>query len=237
MVGHIIGAIVAAVIMLAGLYSILRNVVLFLADQLRGHPGTWWVDRPYLFRAIAWTATLFWLYGPAFESTALGFQENQQRISVFVLYMIAAASFLWVLRVGFINSVPAAIKPIRTRKAGIMSWNAIAATTYVVQLVLAAGIGAVFAFVEGTGQPWWMTVLTRVGVLVLLVASALVSLWRTSYIAGPEPHTFRQRIDHVIGGPEGWHPITNNTSAGAAVTGENAAQAVPETSAGDATPS
>jgi hypothetical protein len=218
MVAHIIGAVVAAIIMLAGLYSILRNVVLFLNDQLRGHPGKWWVDRPYFFRAVAWTATLFWLYGPTFAATALGFNENQLRIGVFALYMLAAASFLWVLRVSFINSIPATIKPIRTRQAGIISWNGIALSTYLVQLVFAAGIGAIFAFADGTNQAWWMLVLGRLAVLVLLVGSALASLWRTSYIAGPEPHTFRQRMDHVIGGTEGGHPAANGTGTAPAAT-------------------
>jgi hypothetical protein len=226
MVAHIIGAVVAAIIMLAGLYSILRNVVLFLNDQLRGHPGKWWVDRPYFFRALAWTATLFWLYGPTFAATALSFNENQLRLSVFVLYMVAAASFLWVLRVSFINSIPATIRPIRTRQAWIISWNGIALSTYLLQLVFAAGIGAIFAFADGTNQAWWMLVLGRLAVLVLLVGSALASLWRTSYIAGPEPHTFRQRMDHVIGGTEGGHPAANGTGTEPAATEGTAADGV-----------
>lgn len=203
MVLHIIGAVITALIILGGLYLILRNITLFLTDALRGHPGSAWIDRPYLFRAIASTATLFWLFGPyRGANDALHLTGNQQQWVAFSLYLTAAAAWLWILRINFIKNIPADLLPQRTRQPGRLSWQGIGVIGYLAQLVLAAGVGALFAFGPGGAQ----SILVRLGVLVLLLASAFTSLWRISFVAAGPDHTFAQRLQHVVGGPTAGPP-------------------------------
>jgi hypothetical protein len=198
MAGAIVGVVLAALIILGGLFSALRYLVLFLADQLRGHPGQAWFNRPYLFRAIAFTATLFWLYGTNFEATALRFDTSEQRVASFALYLLAATCFLWTLRISFLNAIPAEVRAVRTRGSGLTGWGTLAGTAFFVQVLCAAGVGALFAFLPAN-LPWYSVVLSRLGVFILFIISALASLWRTSYLAGPAHHTLSQRWEHVIG--------------------------------------
>lgn len=240
MAGAIVGAVIAALVILGGLFSALRYLVLFLVDQLRGHPGQAWFNRPYLFRSIAFTATLFWLYGTNFTATALQFGAEQQRLASFVLYLVAAACFLWTLRISFLNSIPAEVRAVRARGSGLTGWGMLAGSSFLVQVVCAAGVGALFAF-PPANLPWYGVVLARLGVFVLLIISALASLWRTSYLAGPAHHTLSQRWEHVIGTHDA-DSLPGMVSANEATT-ESAEQAASATasdsapaSAGEPTP-
>lgn len=194
-----IAAVIAALIILAGLFSVARNLYLLITHRRQEPAQRAWFDRPYLFRALAWTATLLWLYGGEFEKNMLNFSTDQVRVAAFVLYMIAAACFLWVLRGNFHNSLTPDLLAMRTRQRGVIGWRGIELTTYAIQLVFAAGVGTLFAFVDTSAQPWWGIVLIRVGALALLIASGIANFWRTSYLAGPGKHTLRQRFEHVIG--------------------------------------
>jgi hypothetical protein len=203
---HVVGAVIAALILLGGLYTILRNFTLFLVDSLRGHPGVPWFNRPYLFRALGVLALILWLYGPySGVNNTLQLTGEEQRLTAFALYVIAAANGLWTLRISFLTSIPPALLPYRTHQRGRISWRDLATVSYLLQLVLAAAIGSLFAFFPDGIQ----AILARIGVLALLLGSAFVSLWRTSYITavGPE-HSFAERLQHVVGGPDAGPPHT-----------------------------
>lgn len=213
---HIIGAVVTALIILGGLFTILRSFARFLADSLRGHPGKAWLDRPYLFRAIATTATLFWLFAPYHgANNALALDDSQQQWTSFGLYIVAAVAWLWMLRISFINSIPADMVPLRTKQKGRLSWQAVGAIGFLVQLIFAAGVGALFAFTTNIESALafipsgLLSVLERVAVLVFLLASAFMSLWRTAFAAAGPDHTFAERLQHVVGGPTAGTPHTN----------------------------
>jgi hypothetical protein len=235
-IANMIGAGIAALIILAGLFSVARNLYLLVAHSRRGQDHRAWFDRPYLFRALAWTATLFWLYGGEFEKQALHFSPDQVRVAAFALYMVAAACFLWVLRGSFHNSLTPELLAVRTRQRGVIGWRGIEWITYIIQLIFAAGIGALFAFVQANGQPWWATVLIRLGALALLIASGIANFWRTSYRAGPGKHTLRQRFEHVIGthAPDVTQPPAPPAPAPSAAPANEAAPEVPAADAGSA---
>ena len=213
MVMHIIGAVITALIILGGLFTIIRNFARFLIDSLRGHPGKAWIDRPYLFRAIAATATIFWLFAPYHDTNnTLNLDASQQQWASFGLYLTAAAAWLWMLRISFLNSIPAEMVPLRTKQKGRLSWQAVGVIGFLVQLLFAAGVGALFAFTTNIEALFAfipsgvLSVLERVAIFVLLLASAFMSLWRTSFAAAGPDHTFAERLQHVVGGPAAGPP-------------------------------
>ncbi|MBA3825821.1 MAG: hypothetical protein H0X24_18215 [Ktedonobacterales bacterium] len=196
-ISHIIGAVITALIILAGLYTVLRNFTLFLVDGLRGLPGVAWYNRPYLFRAIAVTATLFWLFGPFYgKQDSLHLPTDQQRFVLFALYVLAAAAGLWVLRIGFWRSIPAAMRPLRTNQPGFISWGTLAAVSYLIQLTCAITVGLLFAFAPGGTGSWPV----RIAVFAILLISGYTSLWRMSYLAGPDNDALRSQMEQAFGG-------------------------------------
>ena len=208
-VTHIIGAVITALIILGGLYAILRNFAIFLVDGLRGHPGKAWYNRPYLFRAIAVTATLFWLFGPFYGANdVLHLSADQQHITLFALYIVAAATSLWVLRIGFLDRIPQSMLHLRTNRRGFISWGTLAIVSYLIQLACAVAVGLLFAFAPGGSQSLGVRAL----VLVFLLASAFTSLWRMSYLAGPDNHTLTQQMEHVLGGRDAGPLHTHTTT-------------------------
>jgi hypothetical protein len=196
-VTHIIGAVLTALIILAGLYTVLRNFTLFLVDGLRGQPGVAWYNRPSLFRAVAVTATLFWLFGPfTGKQDTLHLPIDQQRLIVFGLYVFAAAAGLWVLRIGFWRSIPTAMRPLRTNQRGYLSWGAIAAVSYLTQLTCAIVVGVLFVFAPGGTESWFV----RIAIFAILLISGYMSLWRMSYLAGPDNDALRAQMEQAFGG-------------------------------------
>ncbi len=219
-VSHIIGAVFTALIILIGLYTILRSFTLFLVDGLRGVPGVAWYNRPYLFRAIAVTATLFWLFGHfKGQQDSLHLPAEQQRLVLFGLYVLAAAAGLWVLRIGFWRSIPAAMRPLRTNRPGYISWGTLAGVSYLIQLACAVAVGALFVFAPGGAESW----LVRIAVFAILLISAYTSLWRMSYLAGPDNDALRAQMDQVLGG----RPAAPVVASPAAVVPPHASTAAP----------
>ncbi len=211
MVPQIIGAILAIIIILGAMYGIIRNVVIFLFDAMRGNASTPWFQRPYLFRALAWTATLFWLYGPyTGNNNVLQFTADQQHITAFALYVVAAAGWLWVWHINFINRIPQHMLNLRFGAHGRTGWHWLSGQIYLVQLGIAIGVGALFAYAPVSISP----ILLRLAAFVLLLGSGFASLYRATYLIGPG-HTLGERIQHAIGEHDTTQPAEIITAPGA----------------------
>ncbi len=196
MTSSIVGAVITSLIILGGLYAIARNLFVFFVDQVRGHPGTWWFDRPYLFRSLAWTFTLFWLFGP-YDVLQLGTQGL--RWLAFGFYIVAAAAWLWILRVSFLDGIAQRGLKSGPSWARWLGFGGHATLTFLIQLVCAGALGYVFLR-AGLSSP-----LVWVVVVAFLIGTAGMSLWRMSVLIGPG-HTFGERMQHVLGGREAGPP-------------------------------
>jgi hypothetical protein len=202
MPAQIIGATIAALIILGGMYAIVRNLAVFFLDMFRGFGGKAWYNRPYLFRALAWAFTLVWLYGPyAGKYDALHLSVDQQRGVTLGLYLAAAASWLWLLRVSYLDGIPQHFLHLPTRGQRGISWHGMGNVTYLLQLLCAAALGVLFVYFSGDIN----AIILQVAALALVVITAVLSLWRTSYLAGME-HTFRETAIHVFGGRDAGPP-------------------------------
>jgi hypothetical protein len=214
--GHIIAAIIVALVMLGGLYAIARNTAVFLVDALRGHPGKAWYDRPYLFRALAWIFTLFWLFGPY---TSLPLNDSQRQILAFALYILTAAAWLWILRISYLDGIPQQQLVRGPSWAKGMGWHGHSLLTYLFQLVAAVGIGVLFNLLgshqlfgldpnDPSSKPLFFLV-----ALPFLLLTGLMSLWRVSLLLGSEPHTLGEQVQHLVGGRDAGspHPTITNT--------------------------
>lgn len=197
-----VGAIIAGLIILGGLFAIVRNLVVFFIDLLRGADGKPWSDRPYLFRALAWIFTLVWLFGPyAGRYDVLHLTHEQQQFTTLGLFVLTAAAWLWVLRVSFLDGIPQQLFHLRTRQTPAMSWQGIGTLTYLFQLLCAIGLGVLFVFVAQDINP----IVTQVLVVVLLLGTGFMSVLRMNYIAGAD-HTLGEKIQHVLGGRDAGQP-------------------------------
>ncbi len=205
MYGHIIAAVFVALIMLGGIFAIARNTVIFLVDTLHGNAGKAWYNRPYLFRGLAWFFTLTWLFGPY---TSLGLDTTQQQIMAFALYIVVAASWLWVLRVSFMDGIPQRQFKLGPAWGIRLGWSGHATITYLFQLLSAAGIGVLFVLLganrllglnptDPSSKPLFFLV-----VLPFLIIIGLMSMWRVSLLMGGVTHTPIEAVQHIIGGRE-----------------------------------
>lgn len=194
MTQQLIGAIISALIILGGMYAIVRNLFVFLVDEVRGHPGKAWYDRPYLFRMLAWAFSLLWLFGP-YEALNLG--DEGRRLATYAAYVLSAASWLWVARVSFLDGIPQHLFHLRTRQTKEMSWHSLAGLTYLGQVLFAAAFGALFIFI--TADSTFVEVIVRVAAFVFLIGTAFMSLLRMDYLTGVD-HSFTESMQHVIGG-------------------------------------
>jgi hypothetical protein len=196
---EVIGALIRALIILGGLFAIARNLGIFFIGGLRGHSGQRWYNRPYLFRALAWTFTLFWLFGPYYgTSNVFQLTENQTRITSFVLFLLAAAAWLWVERVSFLDGIPQQILPAGPAWARGIGWEGHATLTYLIQLVCAAAFGLIFVTFGVTALAWLV-------VLPFLIGTAGMAFWRFSCMIGPD-HTFGETVQHMLGGRDAGPP-------------------------------
>jgi hypothetical protein len=198
---EVIGAIIRALIILGGLFAVARNLGIFFIGGLRGHAGQRWYNRPYLFRALAWTFTLFWLFGPYYTPNNI-FQltESQTRITSFALFMLAAAAWLWVERISFLDGIPQQILPKKPAWARWLGWEGHATLTYLIQLVCAAAIGLLFISVTSKS-----IALAWLAVLPFLIGTAGMAFWRFTCMVGPD-HTFGEVMQHVLGGRDAGQP-------------------------------
>lgn len=217
MTGQIIAAVIVALIMLGGLYAIARNTFVFLADALRGHQGSAWYDRPYLFRALAWIFVLAWLFGPY---TSLGLDAGQRQALAFSLYILTAAAWLWVLRISFLDGIPQQQFRLGPSWGKRMGWTGHTVITYIVQLVAAAGIGVLFTLL-GSGKLFGIDPNTTaakplffVVALPFLLLTGLMSMWRVSLLMGPEHHSVREQVRHLVGGREAGPPHAHSDPEG-----------------------
>lgn len=202
--GPFVAAIVVALIILGGLYSIARNLAVLLAETARGQQSKAWYDRPYLFRVVASAFTLFWLFGPY---QALHLNAGQVQALGFSLYLIAAAAWLWLLRISFLDGIPQHLLKLGPAWGRGLGWQGHLGITYLVQLLCAAGVGLGFTLLGAssfhTSAP--KVPIALIVVVPFLLITAAVSSWRISLLAGPD-HTVGERLLHVIGGRDAGPP-------------------------------
>lgn len=202
--GPYIGATIVSLVILGGLYAIARNLVVFIVDLMHGHGNKAWFDRPYLFRVLAWVFTLFWLFGPY---KSLHISTFQTQALSFALYVCAAAAWLWLLRIGFLDGIPQTLFNQGPAWAKHLGWHGHAAITYGIQLICAAGIGLVFVLVGSqqlAGIPA-RSPLVFLLVLPFLLGTAAMSLWRISSLTS-QIHTLPERVAHLVGGRDAGAP-------------------------------
>jgi ABC-type amino acid transport system permease subunit len=222
MVPQIVGAILGIIIILGAVFGILRNVTIFLIEAVRGDTNRPWFQRPALFRAAAWTATLFWLYGPyTGDNNVLHFTADQQHNTAFALYVIAAACWLWVWHVNFLNGIPQNMLHLRFGARGGTGWQWLSGRIYLVQLIIAIGVGTLFvyapnwisAYTPNWLPGWVLPVLARVVALILIGGSAIASIYRATYLIGPG-HSLNERIQYAIGEYDAQHPAQTTAAPG-----------------------
>ena len=199
---HYIGTVIAALIILGGLYAIARNFAVFFIDILRGSGGKQWFNRPYLFRALAWAFTLFWLYGPY---TDLHLTQTNERILAFGFFIFASAAWLWVLRVSFLDGIPQQELSSGPAWAKGIGWNGHATLTYLIQLVCATILGLIFVSFGKDSPLYWLLVIP------FLIGTAGMSIWRISTLTAPG-ETLGEHLQHALAGRDAQHPQHNDPS-------------------------
>jgi hypothetical protein len=196
---QVIGAAIRALIILGGLYAIIRNLGIFLVGVARGQQGKSWYNRPYLFRALAWCFTLFWLFGPYYSPyNVFQLTHDQSNIVAFTLFLLAAAAWLWIERISFLDGIPQQELPNGPAWAQRLGWEGHATLTYLIQLACAAALGLLFVAFAKSGLVWLV-------ILPFLIGTAGMSFWRFTCMTG-EDHTLGEKLQHALGGRDAGPP-------------------------------
>jgi hypothetical protein len=195
----LIGAIISGLIILGGLYAIIRNFAIFLFHITIRQRTKPFYNQPYLFRTLAWIFTLFWLYGPY---SSLHFSQEGEKWLAFTFYMLAAVNWLWVARVSFLDGIPQQEFQLGPSWAHVIGWQGHATITYLIQVMCAAGLGFIFISVELSSILRWALV------VLLFLISIILSTWRISIQTGHD-HTLSERLQHALGGREAGPPHTS----------------------------
>jgi hypothetical protein len=188
MSAHLAGAIISGIIILGGVIAVFYNLERFFIDELRGHRGKSFFERPFLWRAIASAFTLFWLFAPYSQ---IGLDDSQRRLLAFALFMIMAAAWLWLVAVGYLAGLSPQQRQVGPAWAHGLGWSGHLALSYLLQLVCAAALGYLYVQFSNTQLLWILLV-------PFLIGTIGVSSWRMALLT--PNHTLAQRMQHVLGG-------------------------------------
>ena len=193
MTQQFVAAIIRALIILGGMFAITRNLGIFFAGELIGHSGKRWFDRPYLFRALASAFTLFWIFGPFVpQYNVFHLTITELRTASLALYLLAAAAWLWIERISFLDGIPQQELPQGPAWAHWLGWQGHASLTFVIQFLSAAALGILFVVFGNSALRWLV-------VLPFLIGTAGMSFWRFTTLTG-DNHSLGERLQHVLAG-------------------------------------